>query len=270
MKIMNCYRMLWLLLIGLFFLQACDTGKSKPKVNLETYEKFRDSILADNRKIAPDTSNIFDDDTSFTPGVDSVNTLFIELDTMLHREISLMERMDSLMKRLKKMESYSKEEKEKVKENIRMLDSFLIQYKTEEKITCREKECYLYAEVIKSKQTLFLYLDGEVKDSFPVSTGIKKYTTPNLNTRPSGPVLTKYTSRKWPGGNYRGLGNMPYAVFVKGGYAIHGTTPGNYSKLGTAASHGCIRLHPDNARVFYELVKLIGLSDTWVNVRDSI
>ena len=109
-----------------------------------------------------------------------------------------------------------------------------------------------------------------LKDSFPVSTGIKKYTTPNINLRPTGPLFTKYTSRKWPGGNYKGLGNMPYAVFVKGGYAIHGTTPGNFSKLGTVASHGCIRIHPDNARVFYELVNLVGISDTWVNVRDSI
>jgi lipoprotein-anchoring transpeptidase ErfK/SrfK len=117
---------------------------------------------------------------------------------------------------------------------------------------------------------VYLHLDGELKDSFPVSTGTKKYTTPNLNLRPTGPLFTKYTSRKWPGGNYKGLGNMPYAVFVKGGYAIHGTTPGNFSKLGTAASHGCIRIHPDNARVFYELVNLVGISDTWVNVRDSL
>jgi lipoprotein-anchoring transpeptidase ErfK/SrfK len=63
---------------------------------------------------------------------------------------------------------------------------------------------------------------------------------------------------------------MPYAVFIRGGYAIHGTTPGNFSKLGTPASHGCIRLHPDHGRVFYELVKLVGLSNTWVNVRDSL
>ena len=66
------------------------------------------------------------------------------------------------------------------------------------------------------------------------------------------------------------MGNIPYAVFVKGGYAIHGTTPGNFSKLGTEASHGCIRLHPDHGRVFYELVRLIGLSNTWVKVQDTI
>lgn len=243
--------------------------KGEKNIRIANYERFRDSVLEKNRFLAPDTSNIFDD-TSFTPEVDSVNTLLVAIDTMLHREISTMERMDSLITQLKNISSYSQEEKENLRENIRMLDSFLMANKPEEKSTCHEKKCYLYVEVIKSRQMLFLYLDGELKDSFPVSTGTKKYTTPNLNVKPTGPVFTKYTSRKWPGGNYKDLGNMPYAVFIKGGYAIHGTTPGNFSKLGTVASHGCIRLHPDNARVFYELVKLIGLSDTWVNVRDSL
>lgn len=264
------YKLVQVMFLYLLLFQACETGERKTEVKINSYEKFRDSVLAENRSIAPDTSNIFDDDTSFTPGVDSVNTLLVTIDTMLHREVSIMEQMDTLINRLKKGEAYSMEEKEKLKENIKMLDSFFINDKSEEKITCKEMECYLYVEIIKSKQLFYLYLDGDLKDSFKVSTGMGKYKTPDLNVKPSGPLFTKYTSRKFPGGNYKGLGNMPYAVFVRGGYAIHGTTPGNYSKLGTIASHGCIRLHPENAIVFYELVKLIGLSNTWVNVRDSL
>jgi lipoprotein-anchoring transpeptidase ErfK/SrfK len=99
---------------------------------------------------------------------------------------------------------------------------------------------------------------------------MKHYTTPNISQHPSGPTFIKYTSRKFPGGNYKGFGNMPFAVFVKGGYAIHGTTPGNFSKLGNIASHGCIRLHPDNARIFYDLVKIYGLNNTWVKITDSL
>jgi hypothetical protein len=49
-----------------------------------------------------------------------------------------------------------------------------------------------------------------------------------LNVRGSGPIFKKYTSKKFSGGNYEGLANMPYAVFIKGGYAIHGTTTGNF------------------------------------------
>jgi lipoprotein-anchoring transpeptidase ErfK/SrfK len=62
---------------------------------------------------------------------------------------------------------------------------------------------------------------------------------------------------------------MPYAVFIKVVYAIHGSTTGNFSKLETRASHGCIRLHPVNAKIFYELVRLIGINNTWVSITDS-
>jgi hypothetical protein len=52
-------------------------------------------------------------------------------------------------------------------------------------------------------------------------------------------------------------GNMPFAVFIKGGFAVHGTTGGsdwgNISKLGTTPlSHGCVRIHPLNAKAFNE------------------
>jgi lipoprotein-anchoring transpeptidase ErfK/SrfK len=171
---------------------------------------------------------------------------------------------------LKNEEKYSPEEKEIVKENIKVLDSFLIYRNAKVHNPCKQNECLLYVEILKSTQTLYLYVDSELMDSFKVSTGIRKYETPNLDLRPAGPVIKKYTSKKFPGGNYKGLGNMPYAVFLRGGYAIHGTTPGNFSKLGTKASHGCIRLHPNNAIIFYELVKRIGLSNTWVTIKDSL
>jgi lipoprotein-anchoring transpeptidase ErfK/SrfK len=133
---------------------------------------------------------------------------------------------------------------------------------------CKEAECGLYAHVIKSRQIMHLYINGELKDSFDISTGLKQYSTPEMSRKPNGPVVRKYTSKKFPGGNYKGLGNMPYAVFIKGGYAIHGTTLGNIKKLGQTASHRCIRLHPDNARLFYELVKVFGLKKTWVKVSE--
>jgi lipoprotein-anchoring transpeptidase ErfK/SrfK len=122
--------------------------------------------------------------------------------------------------------------------------------------------------VVKSEQKLYLFLNGEPLDTFDVSTGAAGYETPNLNLRPSGPIFQKYSSKKFPGGNYQGLGNMPYAVFLRGGYAIHGTTTGNFSRLGNPASHGCVRLHPDNARVFNELVREVGLENTWVKIVD--
>jgi len=74
-------------------------------------------------------------------------------------------------------------------------------------------------------------------------------------------------SSKFPGGDYNGLGNMPYAVFVDGGFAIHGTTRGNWPLLGQVASHGCIRVHPDNGFIFNRLVRQHGVKNTWITIR---
>lgn len=253
----------------LIFFVSCRNTKRKAGPAKFQYERFKDSVSSENKNVINDTSNVFDNKV-FIPGVDSFETLLMKIDTLWHRDAAMMEQMDTLIKQLKNDEKYSTGDREKIKENIRVLDSFLASRKTPENISCREKDCLLYAVVVKSTQQMYLYIEGELKDSFYVSTGIKKHRTPDINVRPTGPLFIKYTSRKFPGGNYRGLGNMPYAVFVKGGYAIHGTTPGNFSKLGTVASHGCIRLHPDNARIFYELVKLFGLNNTWLSVRDSL
>ena len=270
MKIEKIIFSILTLLIGLTLFSSCGNRERRTKYRISNYEHFKDSVLSKSNNIEPDTTNIFDDDTTFIPGVDSIENLLYALDTLLNREARMMIQKDSFYNYLKKGESNAQAEKLMLLQNISILDSFFKNRKSEEKITCKEKECYLYVEVIKSRQVLYLYLDGELTDSFKVSTGKGRYRTPDCNLQPSGPIFTQYTSKKFPGGNYQGFGNMPYAVFVKGGYAIHGTTPGNFSKLGTPASHGCIRVHPDNGRVFYELVKLVGLSNTWVNVRDSL
>jgi lipoprotein-anchoring transpeptidase ErfK/SrfK len=49
---------------------------------------------------------------------------------------------------------------------------------------------------------------------------------------------------------------MPYSIFYSGHYAIHGTT--EIRHLGSPASAGCVRLHPDNARFLFDLVQQRG------------
>jgi hypothetical protein len=259
--------------LPVLFLAACTPGEKKEAARQFSYERFKDSVINSGRIDTIPPANIFDVPV-FTPGKDSLLPLLVKLDTQWKREARLMEAFDSLKKKMKANPGFSKEEKAVIEENIRVVDSVLhnrFDSSMAHAAICIEKECFVFAEVDKKKQTLYLWLLGELKDSFPVSTGKgKKYETPNINRHPAGPVLTKYNSKKFPGGNYMGLGNMPYAVFIQGGYAIHGTTPGNYSKLGTPASHGCIRLHPDNAKVFNALVKTVGLAQTWVIVKDSL
>ena len=57
---------------------------------------------------------------------------------------------------------------------------------------------------------------------------------------------------------------MPHSVFFYGGFAIHGT--GYIKRLGTPASHGCVRLHPANATLFYDLVRSYGMANTQIVV----
>jgi lipoprotein-anchoring transpeptidase ErfK/SrfK len=60
---------------------------------------------------------------------------------------------------------------------------------------------------------------------------------------------------------------MPHSIFFYHGYAIHGT---NYiSRLGRRASHGCVRLHPRNAAILFELVQRYGKRNTRIVVSTS-
>jgi lipoprotein-anchoring transpeptidase ErfK/SrfK len=131
---------------------------------------------------------------------------------------------------------------------------------------CEQLQCQVWAKVNIAKQQMYLYSNGNLVYTFQVTTGDAKHKTPLMNRYPSGPMFVKYTSKKFPGGNYMGLGNMPYVVFIKGGYAIHGTTEGNIKLLGKKVSHGCIRLHPDNAKLFYEMIQMVGMKNVWITV----
>lgn len=241
---------------------SCEVVKKSNRPKNFQYENLKNSIIPDSYS-ATDTTNIFDE-IDFIAESDSLYAVFHRMDTLWKTDLSALKKIKPKDETSKKM---IREEVNIINQNIKNLASFLKSKSTSPRSKCREKECPLLAEVVKSKQLMYLYIGGELKDSFAVSTGVAPRETPNMNVRASGPVFIKYTSTKYPEGDYKGLGNMPYAVFIKGGYAIHGTTPGNFVKLGKKASHGCIRLHPDDAKLFYELVSIVGLDNTWVIVR---
>lgn len=248
-------------------MQACNTNSNTKPKDRFNYHAFKDSIVKYSKDTSYEPQNVFDS-SLYDPALDTSASLLKKYDSLWYHDIAVMQGIDTLLKLWKKDDKYSAEELEVIKNNKAILDSFLTKTQFTEHAGCREKECLVFAEIIKSTQTLYLYLDGALIDSFAVSTGMNRYETPDMSVRPSGPLFTKYKSKKFPGGNYMGLGNMPYAVFIRGGYAIHGTTTGNIPKLGTRASHGCVRLHPLNAKIFYELVKQIGIEYTWVTIRE--
>lgn len=133
---------------------------------------------------------------------------------------------------------------------------------------CYRESCAIYVDVDKSSQTLRLYLDGRYADQWLVSTGRPGLETPDLNKRFDGRIYQYYMSSKFPGGDWHGLGNMPYAMFITGGVAIHGVPQYEWSMLGHKASHGCIRIHPDHAEYLNGMLRRVGVANSWVWVHD--
>src|SRR5436190_758194 len=61
---------------------------------------------------------------------------------------------------------------------------------------------------------------------------------------------------------------MPHSIFfTKIGHAIHGTD--SEGRLGTPASHGCVRLSRANASTLYALVQKDGVLNTTVTLTGS-
>jgi lipoprotein-anchoring transpeptidase ErfK/SrfK len=108
-----------------------------------------------------------------------------------------------------------------------------------------------------STQTMSVAVDGVPTYDFDVSTGRKGHATPTGRYGVER-MYRKYNSIKYDNAP------MPYAIFFHGGYAIHGTT--DIKHLGRIASHGCVRLHPENARLLFDLVNEAGSGHTSIRV----
>jgi lipoprotein-anchoring transpeptidase ErfK/SrfK len=115
------------------------------------------------------------------------------------------------------------------------------------------------ARVDISDQTMHVYVDNQLRYIWWVSTGLGGHRTP-----------TGSWNAYWLSPNHRsslyGNAPMPWSVFFNGNYAVHGTTA--VDNLGQPASHGCIRLHPDHAAIFFELTEMVGLNQALVMVVD--
>ena len=86
---------------------------------------------------------------------------------------------------------------------------------------------------------------------WPVSTARSGYVTPRGAYAPQSLQRMHY-SRKYH------MSPMPYSIFFRGGYAIHGSY--ETGSLGRPASHGCVRLSPAHAAALYQMVQREGAS----------
>jgi hypothetical protein len=108
----------------------------------------------------------------------------------------------------------------------------------------------------KSKQQMTVTVDGEARHIWPVSTGKGRYDTPAGDFQPFR-MARHHFSREWDDAP------MPHSIFfTQEGHAIHGSY--ELRRLGTPASHGCVRLAPENAATLFALVKQQGVKNARV------
>lgn len=116
-------------------------------------------------------------------------------------------------------------------------------------------------DIIISKvgQKMTVKIDGRTEYVWPVSTGAAGYDTPSGTFRPFR-MEEDYFSREWDNAP------MPNAIFFTArGHAIHGSYA--VKSLGRRASHGCVRLSPDNAKILFGLVGDAGMNNTSVTIK---
>ena len=113
------------------------------------------------------------------------------------------------------------------------------------------------AHVSLSTQRMSVYVDGKPRYSWPVSTARRGYRTPVGTFKPQ-------SMKVWHRSTIYDGSPMPHSIFFKKGYAIHGSYETKH--LWRAASHGCIRLHPNAAAQRYSLVRQHGAGNTVIKI----
>jgi L,D-transpeptidase catalytic domain len=108
--------------------------------------------------------------------------------------------------------------------------------------------------ISKVSQHMTVTVDGQQQYDWLVSTGGAGYETPSGTFRPFR-MEKEHFSKEWDDAP------MPNSMFFTGeGHAIHGSY--HIKRLGTRASHGCVRLAPENAATLFALVEKAGFRNT--------
>ena len=108
------------------------------------------------------------------------------------------------------------------------------------------------AHVSVISQRMKVYHEGRLLYTWPVSTAKPGKITP------SGTYEPEFLSKNHRSSRYNNA-PMPFAIFYDGHYAIHGTD--QIKRLGNPASNGCVRLHPDNAKILFNMVRAEGMEN---------
>jgi hypothetical protein len=107
----------------------------------------------------------------------------------------------------------------------------------------------VHIDIDLAEQRMQVNSDSGESYDWPISSGRRGHATPTGHFQPQAMYVMVH-SIKYDNAP------MPHSIFFHGGYAIHGTEA--VWALGHVASHGCIRLSPENAATLYELVSQEG------------
>ncbi len=113
----------------------------------------------------------------------------------------------------------------------------------------------------KNNQQMSVAVNGVQRYTWPVSSGVPAHETPN-GTFKAFRMEEDHYSKEWDDAP------MPHSIFfTKIGHAIHGTD--SVRRLGSPASHGCVRLSRENAATLYAVVEKEGVLNTTVTLTGS-
>lgn len=117
----------------------------------------------------------------------------------------------------------------------------------------------------QSDYTLYLYEDGKIAHEWPVAIGTSQYPTPTgqwtVIDKVMGPTWTNPAPDGWgadmpatiPPGPSNPLG-LAAVYWDASGIRFHGTS--DTGSIGTAASHGCVRMYNEDVLELYDLVEV--------------
>src|SRR3954447_21621749 len=139
--------------------------------------------------------------------------------------------------------------------------SFLIAFSALTLLASTAAQAKVAITIDKDNQQMTVAVDGVVRYHWPVSSGIPSRETPSGSFR-TFRMEEDHFSKEFDDAP------MPHSIFfTKQGHAIHGTD--SVGRLGTPASHGCVRLSRQNASTLYAQVQQQGVLNTTVTLTRS-
>ncbi len=124
--------------------------------------------------------------------------------------------------------------------------------KSKKKKNSQKRKNNLLIFIDLKKKRMLIFLNKGVIYNWNIESSKKGYTTPTGKFQPTWLDEKHYSSQ------YNNK-EMPYSIFFKDGYAIHGG--------GTKKSHGCITLSTKNAAILFRLIEALGKENCLIEIK---